>query len=132
MEESIHHYTDQYAYLCEIRIFNDDIVVFGSTPNLSFDFKKHEIKIRPGKYYDYVLSYAIKDEQLFLRSIEVRLSFLSKKVFPANTIYIFPAKSLYSSYVRSMFSTSKSLIPLAAGKGIMRCKNESAKKKAFS
>lgn len=79
MEESRHHYTDQNGYLCEVSIFHDDVVVFESTPNLFFDFKKHKIKIRSGKYYDYVLSYAIKDEQLFLRSIEVRLSFLSKK-----------------------------------------------------
>ena len=79
VEVSRHGYLDQYGYRCEVEITSDDIVVFNSTPNLCFDFKKHKIKIRHSKYYDYVLHYAIKNEQLFLIGIGVRLSFLCKK-----------------------------------------------------
>ncbi len=79
MEASRHSYFDQYGYRCEVEIISEDIVVFNSTPNLCFDFKKHGIKIRHSKYYDYVLQYVIKNEQLFLRGISTRLSLLCKK-----------------------------------------------------
>jgi hypothetical protein len=79
MEFSRHGYFDQYGYRCEVEIMSDDIVVFNSTPNLCFDFKKHGIKLRHSKYYDYVLHYAIKNEQLFLCKIKARLSLLCKK-----------------------------------------------------
>ena len=79
MEVSRHSYLDHYGYQCEVEIMSDDIVVFNSTPNLCFDFKKHGIKLRHSKYYDYVLHYAIKNEQLFLCKIEARLSLLCKK-----------------------------------------------------
>ena len=79
MEFSRHGYFDQYGYRCEVEIMSDDIVVFNSTPNLCFDFKKHGIKLRHSKYDDYVLHYAIKNEQLFLCKIEARLSLLCKK-----------------------------------------------------
>ena len=74
MEVSRHSYLDQYGYQCEVEIMSDDIVVFNSTPNLCFDFKKHGIKIRRSKYYDYLLCYIIKNEQLFLCGFETRLS----------------------------------------------------------
>lgn len=79
MEFSRHGYLDQYGYRCEVEIVSDDIVVFNSAPNLCFDFKKHRIKLRRSKYYDYVLHCVIKNEQLFLSKIEARLSFLSNK-----------------------------------------------------
>ena len=79
MEVSRHSYLDQYGYQCEVEIMSDDIVVFNSTPNLCFDFKKHGIKIRRSKYYDYLLCYIIKNEQLFLCGFETRLSCLCKK-----------------------------------------------------
>ena len=79
MESSRHGYIDQYGYRCGIEMMSEDIVVFDSTPNLSFDFKKYGIKIRRSKNYDYILHYAIKNEQLFLCKIEVCLSLGSKK-----------------------------------------------------
>ena len=79
MEASRHSYFDQYGYRCEVEIISDDVVVFNSTPNLYFDFKKHGIKIRRSKYCDYILRYVIKNEQLFLRGIETRLSLLCKE-----------------------------------------------------
>jgi len=79
MESSRHRYIDQCGYRCEVEIISEDIVVFGSTPDLCFDFKKHGIKIKTFKYYDYLLRYTIKNEQLFLCEIEARLSFLTKK-----------------------------------------------------
>ena len=83
MEASRHSYFDQYGYRCEVEIISDDVVVFNSTPNLYFDFKKHGIKIRRSKYCDYILRYVIKNEQLFLRGIETRLSLLcnESKIF---------------------------------------------------
>ncbi len=79
MNTSAHYYTDQYGYRCEIDIIcEDDTVVFNSTPHLSFDLKKHGIKIRRSKYDDYVLSYVLKDGQIFLRSLATHLSFFSK------------------------------------------------------
>lgn len=80
MEISRHCYVDQYGYRCAVDIDSedDDIVVFDSTPHLSFDFKKHGIKIRHSKYDDYVLRYILKNGQLFLRGFEARLSFFSR------------------------------------------------------
>ena len=79
MKTSAHSYTDQYGYRCEIDIINeDDIVVFNSTPHLSFDLKEHKIKIRHSKHNDYLLSYVLKDGKIFLRSFAARLSLLSK------------------------------------------------------
>ena len=81
MESSRHCYIDQYGYHCEVEIDSeDDIVVFNSIPSLSFDFKKHGIRIRRSINYDYVLRYVIKNEQIFLRGIGARLSFLCKKI----------------------------------------------------
>jgi len=74
MEVSRHRNLDPYGYRCEVEIISDDIVVFNSTPNLCFDFKKNGIKIRRSKHYDYILRYVIKNEQIFLRDIEARLS----------------------------------------------------------
>ena len=76
-----YYYTDQYGYRCGVDITDedDDIVVFSSTPNLSFDLKEHGIKIRRSKYHDYILRYVIKNEQIFLCGIETRLPFLCKK-----------------------------------------------------
>ena len=79
MEVSSHRYLDQYGYQCEVEIISDDIVVFNSTPNLCFDFKEHGIKIRRSQYYDYILRYVIKNEQLFLRGFETCLSRLCKE-----------------------------------------------------
>ena len=79
METSRHSYLDRYGYRCEIEIISDDIVVFNSTPHLCFDFKKHGIRIRRSKYYDYILQYVIKNEQLCLRGIQTRLSLLCKE-----------------------------------------------------
>ena len=43
---SRYYYTDQYGYRCGVDITSeeDDIVVFNSTPRLSFDLKEHGIK----------------------------------------------------------------------------------------
>jgi len=79
VELSRHGHFDQNGYRCEVEIMSDDIVVFNSTPNLCFDFKKYGIKIRHSRYYDYILHYVIKNEQLFLCKIETHLSFLCKK-----------------------------------------------------
>ena len=78
---SRYYYIDKYGYRCGVDITgeDDDIVVFNSTPNLSFDLKKHGIKIRRSKHYDYILSYALKDGQIFLHSFAARLSFFSGK-----------------------------------------------------
>lgn len=78
---SQYEYTDKYGYRCAINITDekDDIVVFRSIPSLSFDLKKYGIKIRRSEYYDYVLSYALKDGQIFLRSFAAHLSFFSRK-----------------------------------------------------
>ena len=78
MELSRHSYIDPYGYRCGVEMICDDVVVFNSTPGLCFDFKKHGIRIRRSKNYDYILRYAIKNEQLFLCGIETRLSFFSK------------------------------------------------------
>ena len=78
---SRHCYTDQYGYRCGVDIGSEDdeIVVFDSKPHLSFDFKKHGIRIRRSKYHDYILRYVIKNGRLFLWGIEARLSFFSRK-----------------------------------------------------
>ena len=67
---SRYYYIDKYGYRCGVDITGegDDIVVFNSTPNLSFDLKKHGVKIRRSKYEDYILTYVLKDGQIFLRS----------------------------------------------------------------
>ena len=81
METSKHDIIDLLGYRVSIEIIceDDDIVVFNSTPNLSFDFKKHGIKIRHSDHHDYALRYVVKNGQIFLRGIEVRLSFFNKK-----------------------------------------------------
>ncbi len=81
MESSRHDYIDHYGYHCGVDIISedDDIVIFNSTPSLSFDFKKHGIRIRHSNHYDYILRYVLKNGQIFLRGIEVRLSFFNKR-----------------------------------------------------
>ncbi len=78
---SRYYYTDKYGYRCGVDITSedDDIVVFSSTPNLSFDFKKYGIKIRRSKHYDYILSYVLKDGQILLHSFATHLSFFGGK-----------------------------------------------------
>jgi len=100
MESSKHEYLDPYGYHVSIEIISedDDLVVFNSTPSLSFDLKKHGIKIRHSDHYDYVLRYVLRNGQIFLRGIEVRLSFFHKRVqiFGVNA-------ETYSKEKRSIF-----------------------------
>lgn len=81
MEASRFDFIDHYGYHCGVDMIceDDDIVVFSSTPSLSFDFHKHGIKIRHSDYYDYIVRYVLKNGQIFLRGIEARLSFSSIK-----------------------------------------------------
>ena len=78
---SRYYYTDKYGYRCGVDITSeeDDIVVFNSTPNLSFDLKKYGIKIRRSKYYDYILRYVLKDGQIVLHSFAAHLSIFCRK-----------------------------------------------------
>ena len=80
MERSRHNYVDNYGYRCEVELICDDIVVFDSTPKLSFDLKEYGIKIKHSDYYDYLLRFVIKDEQLFLCEIETCLSLFCKNI----------------------------------------------------
>ncbi len=81
MESSRHYCIDKYGFRYGVEITDEDdsIVVFGSTPNLSFDFKEHGMKIRRSKHYDYILRYVLKDGQIFFRGFDARLSFWNKK-----------------------------------------------------
>ena len=100
METSRHDYIDRYGYHCGIEIVSedDDLVVFNSKPSLSFDLKKHGIKIRHSDHYDYILRYVLRDGQIFLRGIEAQLSVFHKnaQIFGVN------AKA-YSKEKRSIF-----------------------------
>lgn len=85
MKSSRHYCIDKYGcrYAVEMISENDDIVVFGSTPKLSFDLKEHGIKIRRAKHdipmdYDYILIYVLKDGKMFFRGFEAHLSFWSR------------------------------------------------------
>ena len=81
MKKSEHRYIDRYGYRCAVEIIceDDEIVVFDSTPKLSFDYKKHGIKIKREKFDDYVITYVMKNGNLFFRSFLAPLSFLSRK-----------------------------------------------------
>ena len=80
MELSSHGYIDKYGYRCAIQISSEeDIVVFNSTPKLSFDLKEHGIKIKRSKYHDYTLHYVLKDGQIFLCGFGAGFPFYRKK-----------------------------------------------------
>ncbi len=80
MESSQHEFIDEKGYLCAVEIHDEehDLVVFESTPKLSFDFRAHKIKIRKSKVTDYKLIYQLKHDRLFLCAVFTRPSFFSR------------------------------------------------------
>lgn len=72
-ESSAHYHTDPYGFRYQIQIATyDGIVIFDSTPPLSFDLKATGVKIKRGRNWDYTVAYEIKDAQLYLCRLEAR------------------------------------------------------------
>lgn len=81
MTRSAHTYTDARGHICEIEIIDEqgDLVVFDSTPRLSFDPVAHGIRIRRSRFYDYSLVYKIKDGNLYFCALKTHPSVFSRK-----------------------------------------------------
>ena len=71
MESSQHEFSDTGGYRCAVEFLDEtnDMVVFGSTPQLSFDFASQNIRISRRYPYHYKLVYVLTDDGLFLRAV---------------------------------------------------------------
>ena len=80
MEQSCHYLTDKYGYKYAVTVSTDDVVVFDSTPPLSFDAKAHRFRIVKNKNRenlpvctDYDLFFTIKDNKLYFTAISAQM-----------------------------------------------------------
>ena len=62
--------TDRYGHKYQINYLIDDFVVFSCLPELFFDVKAHGIKVKSGIYWDYSLSYDVKNGVLHMTMLE--------------------------------------------------------------
>ena len=62
--------TDRYGHKYQINFEIEDFVVFSCSPELSFDVRSHGIKVKRDIYWDYSLSYDVKDGVLHMTMLE--------------------------------------------------------------